>query len=243
MEVNIVIPMAGLGSRLPISVYGTTKPLIPINGTTMIRLVVDSLNLDGRYIFIYRRDEFSVELENVLREMDRPTEILVVDELTKGPAATCLVARELINNDSELIIANADQIMWWNSSQFLSSARSEGLDGVIVTYTSISERNSFARLSQNGLVTEVREKEVISEIALAGIHYWRKGKEFIESAEKMISEGRYALGEFYVGPTYNLMIESGAKIGIHHIPGYQHNPVGIPEDLEKYREKICKDSI
>ena len=57
----------------------------------------------------------------------------------------------------------------------------------------------------------------------------------------MISEGGYALGEFYVGPTYNLMIESGAKIGIYHIPEYQHNPVGVPEDLEKYKEKICKD--
>jgi dTDP-glucose pyrophosphorylase len=242
MTINIVVPMAGLGSRLPVSVYRTIKPLIPINGTAMIRLVVDSLNLDGRYIFIYRRDEYSIELEKVIGEMEIPAEFVVVEELTKGPADTCLAARELINNDSELVIANADQIMWWNSNQFLSSARSEGLDGVIVTYSSTSERNSFARLSRNGLVTEVREKEVISEIALAGIHYWRKGKDFIRSAEKMISEGRYALGEFYVGPTYNLMIESGAKIGIYHIPGYQHNPVGIPEDLEKYKEKICKNS-
>jgi len=242
MAMNIVVPMAGLGSRLPISIYGTIKPLIPINGTPMIRLVVDSLKLDGRYIFVYRRDEFSAELEKVLGAMEIAAEFVIVEELTKGPAETCLAARDLINNDSELVIANADQIMWWNSDQFLSSARSEGLDGVIVTYSSISERNSFARMSQNGLVTEVREKEVISEIALAGIHYWRKGKEFVRSAEKMISEARYELGEFYVGPTYNLMIESGAKIGIHHIPEYQHNPVGVPEDLEKYKEKICKDS-
>ena len=242
MTINIVVPMAGLGSRLPISVYRTIKPLIPINGTAMIRLVVDSLNLNGKYIFIYRRGEYSTELEKVLSKMEIPAEFVVIEELTKGPAETCLAARELINNDSELVIANADQIMWWNSNQFLSSARSEGLDGVIVTYSSTSERNSFARLSRNGLVTEVREKEVISEIALAGIHYWRKGKDFIKSTEKMISEGRCALGEFYVGPTYNLMIESGAKIGIYHIPGYQHNPVGVPEDLEKYKEKICKNS-
>jgi dTDP-glucose pyrophosphorylase len=208
----------------------------------MICHVVESLNLDGRYIFIYRRDEFSAELEKVLREMEKPAEFLIVDELTKGPAATCLAARELINNDSELVIANADQIMWWNSSQFLSSARSKGLDGVIVTYTSTSKRNSFARLNKNGFVTEVREKEVISEISLVGIHYWRKGQEFIKSAEKMISEGRLALGEFYVGPTYNFMIESGAKIGIYHIPGWQHNPVGVPEDLEKFKEKMCKSS-
>jgi len=242
MAMNILVPMAGLGSRLPISVYGTIKPLIPINGTSMIRHVVDSLNLDGRYIFIYRRDEYSAELEKVLGEMEIPAEFVVVEELTRGPAETCLAARELINNDLELVIANADQIMWWNSNQFLSSARSEGLDGVIVTYSSTSERNSFARLNRNGLVTEVREKEVISEIALAGIHYWRKGKDFVRSAEKMISEGRYTLGEFYVGPTYNLMIASGAKIGIHHVPGYQHNPVGVPEDLEKYKENICKNS-
>lgn len=242
MTMNIVVPMAGLGSRLPISIYGTIKPLIPIDGTPMIRLVVDSLKLDGRYIFVYRRDEYSAELEKVLCEMKIVAEFVIVEELTQGPAETCLAAKNLINNDSELVIANADQIMWWNTNQFLGSARSEGLDGVIVTYSSTSKRNSYARLSQNGLVTEIREKEVISDIALAGIHYWRKGKEFVRSAEKMILEARYELGEFYVGPTYNLMIESGSKIGIYHIPGYQHNPVGVPEDLEMYKEKICKNS-
>lgn len=242
MAINIVVPMAGQGSRLPISVYGTIKPLIPINGTAMIRHVIDSLNLNGKYIFIYRRDDYSAELVKVLSEIKISATFIEIDKLTRGPAETCLAARELIDNESELIIANADQIMWWNSNQFLNSARTEDLDGLIVTYSSTSDKNSFARLGQNGLVVEVREKEVISDIALAGIHYWRRGKDFICSAQKMILEGRYALGEFYVGPSYNLMIENGANIGVYHIPGYQHNPVGVPQDLEKYKEKTCKHS-
>jgi dTDP-glucose pyrophosphorylase len=241
MALNIVIPMAGLGSRLPFSAYGTIKPLIDINGNPMISHVINSLNLSGKYIFIARRDEFSVELEKVISQAKKNYEFVLIDELTRGPAETCLAAKYLIDNEDELVIANADQIMWWDGVQFLNSARSEDYNGMIVTYTSSSDRNSFARLNRNGLVTEVREKEVISELALAGIHYWRNGKDFIESAEKMISEGRYSMGEFYVGPTYNFLIEKDSKIGNYHIPGFQHNPVGTPDDLEKYKEKLCKD--
>lgn len=237
---NVVIPMAGLGSRLPPETYGTIKPLIPINGIPMIKLVVESLDLDGHHIFIYLNDQYSDHLEKVLHEIDKPTTLIRIERLSRGPADTCLAAKELINNDDELVIANSDQITWWNSQQFINSARTTGLDGALVTYSSTSDRNSFARVSQGGRVTEVREKMVISSIALSGIHYWRRGRDFVSSAETMIRNNQYEHGEFYVGPTYNLLIEAGRSIGIHHIAEFQHNSVGVPDDLERYKEKLCK---
>jgi dTDP-glucose pyrophosphorylase len=237
---NIVIPMAGLGSRLPPSTYGTIKPLIPINGTPMINLVVDSLALKGHHIFIYREDEYSAELKKTLHQINGQFTIISLEELTRGPAETCLAAQNLIDNDEELVIANADQIMWWKSEPFLNAAQTSYLDGVVVTYTSTAERNSYARLDREGFVSEIREKRVISSIALSGIHYWRRGKDFVSSAKKMIDEGNQEHGEFYVGPTYNYLIERGCKIGTYHIPEYQHNPVGVPEDLDRYKEKLCK---
>jgi len=239
---NVVVPMAGLGSRLPPEKYGTIKPLIPIDGIPMIRLVVESLDMDGNYIFIYKKDEYSADLVATLSDLNVSFQLIAINQLTRGPAETCLEAKSLIDNDEELVIANSDQIMWWNSRQFLGAVRANNLDGAIVTYTSTSERNSYARLNRFGLVTEVREKSVISSIALSGIHHWRRGKDFVSSAETMIQQKRLEHGEFYVGPTYNLLIESGLKIGIHHIPEFQHNPVGVPEDLERYKEKLCKHS-
>ena len=47
---------------------------------------------------------------------------------------------------------------------------------------------------------EVREKEVISNVSLNGIHYWKKGSYFVESAERMIEmEDRAPNGEFLLG--------------------------------------------
>lgn len=243
MATNIVIPMAGLGSRLPPSRYGTIKPLIPIGGVPMIKHVVESLNLSGRFIFIYRQNDFSYKLKKVLLEIDKVAEILVLDKLTKGPVETCLSAKHLINNNSDLVIANADQIMRWSSVQFIKATQKKELDGLIVTYTSTSHKNSFASLNNQGYVSRIKEKEVISDIALVGIHYWRRGSDFVESAEDMISQKSMDFGEYYIGPSYNQLIQKGLKIGVHHIPSYQYNPVGIPEDLEKYKEELCKNII
>jgi dTDP-glucose pyrophosphorylase len=184
---------------------------------------------------------YSNELLATLKELSVSFKFLCVETLTRGPAETCLLAEKLIDNDDELVIANSDQILWWNSSQFLNSVRTDGLDGAIVTFTSSTDRNSYARIDRTGYVTEIREKKVISSIALSGIHYWRQGRDFVSSAKTMIREGKLECGEYFVGPTYNLLIQSGRKIGIYHIPEYQYNPVGIPNDLEKFREKICKD--
>ena len=111
----------------------------------------------------------------------------------------------------------------------------------MVTYHSDTKKNSYASVDQEGYVTAVKEKEVISNISLNGIHYWKKGKYFIESAVEMInSQDRANNGEFYIGPTYNYMIKKGLKVGIHHIPNQQHHPIGVPEDLKKYIEYVNK---
>jgi len=207
----------------------------------MIRLVVESLNLDGKYIFVTKDDIYLQELKSEVKSLKIDSKIVLVRQLTRGPAESCLAASDQIKNQEELVIANSDQIMWWDSSQFISCARTPNLDGLIVTYTSSSPSNSYAIINRNGQVKEVREKEVVSDIALTGIHYWRHGKDFVYSANKMINEKILSHNEFFVGPSYNLLINAGFKIGLYHIPNFQHNPVGKSSDLDKYKEKICKN--
>lgn len=237
---NIIIPMAGLGSRFPESIYGTCKPLIPINGSPMIEHAVKSLNLEGEYIFILRKDRNSQILVQALKALNKDCEIIILNDLTQGPAETCLAAKHLLGKDEELVVANSDQIMWWNSELFISAARSKSLEGLIVTYDSDSPANSYARIDGQGNVTEIREKEVFSKIALNGIHYWKKAEYFISSVESMMKNEEKSNGEYYVGPSFNHLINQGYRIGIHHLPSFQHNPVGIPSDLQAYKEKLWK---
>lgn len=230
---NIVIPMAGLGSRFFKEHYKLPKPLIDIKGKPMIVRALETLDLNGQYYFLIREDGYEQQIQDTVQSIIPTAKFKLINYVTEGPACSALLFREEIFNDEELVIANCDQIMSWNSKIFLHNVRL--YDGAIVTYHSDTEKNSYAQLDLAGNVVCVREKEVISNVSLNGIHYWSKGKYFVHSAEDMIvREDRADNGEFYIGPTYNYMIAQGHTVGIYHIPNEQHHPVGVPADLEKY---------
>lgn len=235
---NILIPMAGLGSRFPSHQYSMPKPLIEVRGKPMIAMAIESLDLDGNYLFVIAKTKFTSLVKDTIQAiLPKNSEFIEIDYLTEGPATSALLFKDKINNQSELVIANCDQIMEWNSKNFIHNVRL--YDGAVVTYHTDTIKNSYARLDNKGFVKEIREKEVISNVSLNGIHYWKQGAFFAQSAEKMIQmEDRAPNGEFYIGPTYNYMIQDGLKVGIYHIPNQQHNPVGVPEDLEIYLKKI-----
>ena len=232
---NIVIPMAGLGSRFSDAGYTTPKPFIEIEGKPMILEAVNTLGFKGNYIFIIRKDEY---IKNKMKEIFPNSQIIEVDYLTDGPASSVMLAKEFINNDEELIVANCDQIMWWDEETVIKQIRVMDYDGVVVTYHETTPKNSYARINRKGYVTKMAEKQVISNVSLNGIHYWKKGKYFVESTESMVEKNIRFNNEFYVSLTYNQMIEKGFKVGIYHIPNEFHNAVGTPDDLNRYFEKI-----
>jgi NDP-sugar pyrophosphorylase family protein len=230
--INIIIPMAGLGTRFPKDQY-LPKPLIDINGKPMIVRAIESLGIDGQFHFIIRRDEYTPIIRDIISRVTKSPRFVEVTKVTEGPACSALLFKNKINNDDELIIANCDQIMEWNSELFLHNVRL--YDGAVVTYHNDTDKNSYARLDRKGNVVEIREKEVISNVSLNGIHYWKNGKDFVASAEEMINnDDRAPNGEFYIAPTYNYMIRQNKKVGIYHIPNSQHHAVGVPVDLERF---------
>ena len=232
---NIVIPMAGLGSRFSDAGYTTPKPFIEIEGKPMILKAVNTLGFEGNYIFIIRKDEY---IKSKMKEIFPDSQIIEVDYLTDGPASSVMLAKEFINNEEELIVANCDQIMWWDEETVIKQIRVMDYDGVVVTYHETTPKNSYARINRRGYVTKMAEKQVISNVSLNGIHYWKKGKYFVESTESMVEKNIRFNNEFYVSLTYNQMIEKGLKVGIYHIPNEFHNAVGTPDDLNRYFEKI-----
>jgi dTDP-glucose pyrophosphorylase len=128
--------------------------------------------------------------------------------------------------------------MWWNSEHAEMFFKKCSYDGVVVTYTESTIKNSYAKVDRNGYVLKISEKEVISNISLNGIHFWKKGSHFVKSTEQMIKDNERYNNEFYVGPSYNSLIKMGKQVGIYHIPNEQHHAVGTPNDLLKYIEKV-----
>ena len=225
--------MAGLGSRFPKDKYYLPKPLIDVNGKPMITRAIESLNMDGQYHFVLRNDEFLKITKDVIsKTVDNPR-FIEVNQLTDGPACSVLLFREFIDNDEELITANCDQIMEWDSKLFFHNVRL--WDGAVVTYYSDTDKNSYVKLDKRGRAVQFAEKEIISNISLNGIHYWKKGRYFVDSAGDMIeANDRAPNGEFYISVSYNYMINKGLGVGIYHIPIEQHHAVGVPIDLERF---------
>ncbi len=235
---NIVIPMAGFGQRFVDAGYTTIKPLIEIDGKPMVVRAVQSLGLDGQFIFILRKFEGSDRLEEILhKNFYKP--IIRQTAPTEGPACTVLTVQELINGHVPLVIANCDQIMEWDKIAFYDFCKYTTFKGFVVTFEGGDVRNSFVKLDEFGKCSKFTEKEKVSDIALAGIHFWKRGRDFIESANRMIkADDRAPNGEFYVSKTYNYMLNwAPYDVGIYHIPLQCFNAVGTPEELDRYLSK------
>lgn len=232
-EFNILIPMAGAGSRFLVAGYTFPKPLIEVNGKPMIQVVVENLNIKGKYIYIVRKEHYKKYNLNYLLNLLTPNcEIIVVDHLTEGAASTTLLAKEYINNDKHLLIANSDQFIEWNSERFYYSVEDEGVDGGILTFENSHPKWSYAKLDENGYVTNIQEKKPISKHATVGIYYWNKGSEYVKYAEQMIIKDIRVNGEFYVAPVYNEFINDGGKIKTYNIDKMWG--LGTPEDLKYF---------
>lgn len=234
----ILIPAVGKGSRFVGTKYKVPKPMIEVDGKPMLVRAAESLGFKGTYIFLIRENEFRDKLVEEIRKEFSKAKIGVVSHDTEGAASTALIADQFLNTDEELIIANCDQIMeasLWNTDIVMKQLRK--FDAGIVTVSSTDPKHSYARIQDN-FVVQVVEKEPISDVALTGIHYWKSAKDFVETANEMIENGRRASnGEYYIGPTYNELIKNGKKVGYHMISNDAIHFIGTPDDLEKYESR------
>jgi dTDP-glucose pyrophosphorylase len=239
MPLNIVIPMAGLGSRFAKAGYALPKPLIEVHGVPMIRLVIENVRpaLPHRFVFICQNAHIrEFDLRAKLRRWAPGAEVIGLDGLTEGAACTVLTARAFIDNDQPMMIANSDQYVDIDITPYVEDMGRRGLDGLIMTMQADDPKWSFAGLDENNLVTRVVEKEVISSHATVGIYNFASGKDFVAAADRMIDKNLRVNNEFYVAPVYNEMIADGARIGVHDIgsEGSGMYGLGIPPDLDLF---------
>lgn len=241
--INILIPMAGWGSRFSAAGHKDPKPLIDVNGIPMIQCVIKNLNLNGNFIFLVLREHYEKYYLKYLLPLicdKNNCKIIIVDSVTEGACCTALLAKELINNDNELIIANSDQfILGWMADNFFNYVNIKQADGAILTFIDDDSKWSFVRLGKNSnIITEVAEKKQISNIASVGIYYWKKGSDFVNSAEEMIKQNIRVNNEFYIAPTYNILISNNKKI--YNYPIAEMHGLGTPEDLNRFLQLNIK---
>ena len=232
-RLNVLVPMAGAGSRFAQQGYTFPKPLIEVNGKPMIQVVVENLNIEAHYIFIVQQEHYEkYNLKYLLNLIAPGCDIVQVDGVTEGAACSTLLAKDYINNDAPLVMANSDQYVEWNSNECMYAFTADEIDGGIISFEASHPKWSYARVGDDGFVEEVAEKKVISNEATVGIYYWKKGSDYVKYAEDMIAKNIRVNNEFYVCPVFNQAIEDNKKIKVKRVNKMWG--IGTPEDLDNF---------
>jgi dTDP-glucose pyrophosphorylase len=242
LALNIVVPMAGRGSRFADVGFLDPKPMIPVGGRPMIEWVIDNIRpaRPHRFIFLCLGEHLEKypQVRQKLQTICRGCAIISVDQVTEGAACTVLLAKELVDSAAPLMIANSDQIVDLNVDDYLDACDEAKADGIIMTFWADHPKWSYCRVDPEGLVTDVVEKKVVSNHATVGIYNFSRGSDFIRAADRMIERNLRVNGEFYVAPAYNHLIEEGKKvviIGTGKEGGGMYG-MGTPMDLDLFKQ-------
>ena len=239
-KLNVLIPMAGAGSRFAQQGYTFPKPLIEVEGKPMIEVVVTNLNIEAHYIFLVQKEHYEkYNLKYLLNLIAPGCDIIQLDGITEGAACTTLLAKDLINNDNPLVIANSDQYIEWNSNECMYAFGADEIDGGILTFEAHHPKWSYAKLGEDGFVSEVAEKQVISDNATCGVYYWKHGSDYVKYAEQMIDKNIRVNNEFYVCPVFNEAIADSKRFRIKTIERMWG--IGTPEDLNYFLDNRKKN--
>ena len=273
-DLQVIIPLAGEGSRFKSYrnsefVYDVDipKPLLPIRGKTMIERVIDSIGIQGTYIFVVRsaklmgnQEQYDRLIENITKATPYKHHIVPVDNMMNGTAMSCYAAKRLINPNKPLISFNCDQIFHWNQdyiNNMLLFFNNYDHDSSVLTTTTKNPTYSFVKtindINSNQIATKFAEKKVISDQGLVGVHYWRKASFLWRSIpdiyikRPLIGDNcggfNHYLPELYISQTLNYMLENELRITTYNLPSTDYTVIGIPSELNNYIDKHYNNDI
>lgn len=237
---NIVIPIAGYGTRFAQKGYETFKPFIRVKGIPLLEYAISSLKLKGTYHIITRplEQHYMDEIREIFDRYGVHGHILTIFNPTQGAAETCLFAERIVPNNQPLVITNCDQYSPWNPVPFETLIDREDVDAAVTTFdhgdivVGKDSPYSFVELNEKGEAVRFAEKLAISEHALNGIHYWKRAQDFFDSARELLADNSVQQ-EKYVSLTFNYMLKGGKKILTHRMQPGEFYALGTPAEVEK----------
>jgi len=237
--IQLVIPAAGRGSRFQEVGELTPKPLILIDGIPMILWVVANFNLepqDSVIIICQKSDAFAEVLNQYISHLPFIVEFIEIEGITSGPASTVGLVLHRLNANMPLIVANSDQYVSHDLSEFILSVRNSDYPGTILTMQASGDKWSYIRRDKNGAIIDIIEKKEVSNEATVGIYAWSSPIVFQKSIEYLKAENILVNNEYYVAPSYGYLISQELPIGIFSVGshGDSVNGLGTPQDLEAF---------
>jgi len=240
MNIKLVMPMAGDGSRFKNIFPNTPKPLIkviPVNNKPMFQYCEEQIGIDFiERIFIVRKEH---NIAEKVKEIYPNSTVVEINGLTKGAADTLLQVKEHIDDDCGVFVANCDQHVIWDVEKVKTMIDSN-VDGIIATFKEPSRDTkwSYAKTDIEGNVIEVAEKKAISDNATVGFYYWKSGKQLLKNINDLMNADDRTNGEFYTCPIFNYTIKDGCSVKILEVE--EMKGLGTPDDLDWFSASYNK---
>lgn len=231
---HLIIPMAGLGARFSVEGYKISKPFLRIGTRRMFEIVIANLWSPAvRSLTLVVRGGYQHHIDSDMlgKCLRVPVSIIEIDAVTDGPARTAYLAVEnLVGQGSPVIIANSDQYVSYDFSNFASQANE------ILVMEDDNPKWSYVRLDDSSNVAEVREKEVISNMATVGIYKFSSPEVFLAAFELMEAANDRTNGELYVAPMFNYIAHFGETASILNLGpnGKTFHGLGTPDDYQDF---------
>lgn len=238
-SLNIVVTMAGAGSRFAKKGFKLPKPLIPVRGIPMYRYSTNSLPLDlvGRLIFVIQENEYAEAICKDIKDnySQYDPEIVKLKSLTRGQAESLFLASGAMNHALPTLVHNSDSAISVDRRILMDVLHTS--DGALLTFEVHRSSNfSFAHLNESGLVDEVREKVQISTHASTGTYYFRSTVQMLNLIKSTIEANEKEKDEFYIAPLYNYMIQAQQVVKI--VPVENYYCYGTPEEYYSFNSSV-----
>lgn len=213
----VVVPMAGRGSRYTEKGYDIPKCLIKVAGKPMFLWALKSLEgveYEKLIFIILRQHEQQYQISKLLKKyVGKSFELVLLNEVTEGQLCTVLKAKEFFKMDDDLLIIASDSLIKSKIGKDIAN-KDPYTRGIISVINLPGDRWSFAKVDKEGNVTEVAEKNRISDYASTGLYYFSNALEFMNASDSIIQNKEKTKGEYYVIPVYQKLIEKKVKIRI-----------------------------
>jgi NDP-sugar pyrophosphorylase family protein len=244
--INILIPLGGKSDFFNTIEYPFPKPLVEINGKSMIEMVIENLSSvkkDIRFIFVVKSDDCQkYHLDNVLDLLTANKCVIIkISGETKGAVCSSLMAIEHINNQDKLIISNGDQVINHDLNEIFDCFEDKNIDAGVICFTSVHPKWSYVRLDENNKIVETAEKRPLSKNAIAGFYYFKHGSDFVQSAMKSIENDANVNGIYFTAPILNEMVLENKNLEIFKIDSNQYHSFYSPQKIKEYENQFNRE--
>ena len=241
-DLHIILAMAGRGSRFADAGFSTPKPLIQVDGQPMFMKALSSLDaikaVKHYTIIIREAHDKEYDLSNQLKTVLPEANVVVTNEEPTGALSDAYRAKPYLKPDEGVILLDCD--LWFSSPSYYQMVENSlngtsQIAGGLLTFEADNPRYSYAKLDDNGTVTETAEKKVISHNAITGAYYVASTEIFIKAADDVLSRERSPeMPEYYVSHIYNSILAQGGTVQAAMVEGFAS--FGTPEELDAYEK-------